>query len=239
MIVHIVSRAPESLVSLLRATRFGCDMGVEVRGTTHIPALRWRAEQTLVVVDLSDPPAGNPPPSLQEGSIHYLLVVDRQRPVAFPWVEFAKSETVQLVSITRDSADPFAPLIAALERMDTRLSPRVLTEAIIQREQRLWGLEDLVSAVLSKPWRVRLPTDLAVCVHTSRSRIHMRCEAIGLKRVEHFITLVRCVAFEVLTGIHRMPAKRARVIAGIGDPSNFRRQSSRLRYYTRAGGESA
>lgn len=76
--------------------------------------------------------------------------------------------------------------------------------------------------------------DLAFRAGIQRSVLRAQCARIGLQRVEHFITLVRWLAFEFLTGTREMSAGRARVVVGISDPSNFRRQLGRLGYYGHA-----
>ncbi|HLB38658.1 MAG TPA: hypothetical protein VJL31_18970 [Gemmatimonadales bacterium] len=64
----------------------------------------------------------------------------------------------------------------------------------------------------------------------SESTLRDRCHELGLKRIEHLITLVRWLAFELLVSAEGMPPKRARIVVGITDRANFRRQLGRLSY---------
>ena len=91
----------------------------------------------------------------------------------------------------------------------------------------------LVATVLGHPWRIRDPVDLARTAGVLPESLRIRCEGLHLKRAEHFIILVRWLAFELLTNVERMSARRARLVVGISDPSNFRRQLRRVQYFAR------
>ncbi len=123
-----------------------------------------------------------------------------------------------------------------VERLQRRSSPLQVAELVVKQNPRLRDLEDLVGTVLRFSWQVRKPSDLAFRASIQHSILQARCISLGLKRVEHFITLVRWLAFGILTSIERMSARRARLVVGISDPSNFRRQLRRLAYLGRIAG---
>lgn len=235
MIVYVVSGSPASIASCLQGTGVGRDAWMELRTTTRLPPAREKQEQDVVVIDLLYPSPGLcPPNATKDHGRLYVLVVARQQSIPVAWVEFAILGSVELLTIEPNSLKPFAPVAAAVERLRGRAPPPQVAGEVVMRNPCLRDLEDLVSTVLSFPWQIRQPRDLAFRAGIQRSVLRAQCARIGLQRVEHFITLVRWLAFEFLTGTREMSAGRARVVVGISDPSNFRRQLGRLGYYGHA-----
>lgn len=235
MIVHVVSSRPWPIVGFIQGTGLYRDTSIQLRTAAGIPLAKRGQEQVVTIVDLSDPPEGIRPPEVSNDQrTLYVLLVNRRHSVPYPWVEFARSESVRLIGFAPDSPDPFAPIGILLERMNCRLSPQRLAQGIAWMEPRLRGLEDLAQALLARPWRTRRPADLAHWAQVTEAELNRRCKAVGLTRVEHFMTLARGLAFEFLTQSEGLLPGRARFLAGISDPSNFRRQRSRLRYFKKA-----
>jgi len=230
VIIHVVSNNPGPLVAWLRGAGFS-NPCVDVRATTSMPIVKEGQEQSVVVIDISNAAQSVRPPHSSNGpTMLCVLIVDRQQSVPFPWLEFAASCPVRVVGIQRDSPDPFAPLLSALELINRRRSTGQLAELLVDRHPSLRRAEDIVQVILGQPWRIRRPSDLAFCSHVSESTLRDRCHELGLKRIEHLITLVRWLAFELLVSAEGMPPKRARIVVGITDRANFRRQLGRLSY---------
>jgi len=57
-----------------------------------------------------------------------------------------------------------------------------------------------------------------------------------VRRVEHFITLIRWIAFDYLTKNQGMAPREARAVLGITDVSNFKRQCARIQGIGRSAG---
>lgn len=168
-----------------------------------------------------------------DANIVYVLLAARDQSLPLAWFAFHKSAQVELVTVGpgRDAASQ-GTLAAILSRLAGLHAPSRIAASVIASEPRLVGLEDLVVAIVSQPWQVRDPADLARAAGCVESSVRERCKLIGLKRTEHFVTLIRWLAFQIMTGKERMSVPRARRLLGISDPSNFRRQLSRARYFS-------
>jgi hypothetical protein len=234
VIVYLVSQNPEPILLAVQNVGVPPSAMVEVRHVLKAPMGRTHHEQSVVVIDLIHPPAGLQPPLYSaDGKVFYVLLVARDQSVALPWVEFRRSGTVEFASV--DSAGlserRFRPLVALLSRLTENVGPERLATVLIARNPWLKDCGDLVCTTLAQPWRIRDPIDLARAIGMLESALRVRCEALGLKRIEHFVTLIRWLAFENLTCVEEMSAKRARLVVGIADPSNFRRQLRRVSYF--------
>ncbi len=242
MILYVVSQNPEPLLFAIERAGVLTGPMLEIRRARRPPTGRQHAERSVAVIDLaSSPPDLQPPPCASDAEIRYLLLVARHQVLNIPWVEFCVSRQVELVTVDGGMASDrkYKPLAGALSRLVGSLNHEQLTAAVVEQNEWLKDCEDLVRAVLADAWRVRDPIDLTRLAGVLPGSLRARCEGLGLTRVEHFITLVRSLAFELLTGVERMSARRARLIVGISDPSNFRRQLRRVRYPSRAGGPGA
>jgi hypothetical protein len=201
-----------------------------------MPLADRSAERSIAIIDLANLPDGLQPPLFcQDAEIRFVLLVDPQGAITFPWLEFARSDAVESVlGILPQGPEPYAPLATVLARLDGRLSQERLATLVLARNPQLAGVEDLVRPVLAYPWSLRRPRDLAASLRTPEPVLLRRCEAVGLTRVEHLLTLVRWLGFQVLITEEGLAIRRARLIVGISDPSNFRRQLRRLAYFERS-----
>jgi hypothetical protein len=108
---------------------------------------------------------------------------------------------------------------------------RRVVEGVIERHPSTFaGLEDLIEVLLNDPWGIRKPQDLATTLGIPINVLAVRCRHLGLKRLEHVLTLVRWLAFEQLIGPMGLDVKTALRLVGMRDRSNFRRQWRRAKY---------
>jgi hypothetical protein len=63
----------------------------------------------------------------------------------------------------------------------------------------------------------------------TRGALVAECRRAGVRRVEHFMTWVRSLSFELLVRGGARP-RIASMVVGIGDAANFKRQLSRAEY---------
>ena len=234
MIVYLVSQDPEPLLAPLQHPEGPGNLLLEVRPTLKAPSGREPCERTACVLDLVNPPPGMQPPQIcDDADIWYVVLVSRSQSLPIPWVRFCRSRKVELLSVDvgNGSDRSYRLLTDVLGRLAGSLNHESLSRELVRENPRLTAYEDLVCAVLRHPWHVREPVDLARTTGIFPEALKVRCEALHLRRVEHFITLVRWLGFELLTRVEGMSARHARLVVGISDPSNFRRQLGRVRYY--------
>ena len=201
----------------------------EVRVVTRLNEPCSIIPDSLVVIDarkrlLAEPPA------LRGADTDILVVVARDTQVPAGWLEFLRRPDVQLVQAGHD-ADSCFNRLALLLRPRVAGHQETLIGAVVAGNRELLGrLEREVRAILSDPWGVRTPGDLAACVGTSVEFLGQRCARLGLRRVEHLLTLVRWLAFEHLVSRLGFKTRTALACVGMRDRSNFRRQWRRARY---------
>lgn len=158
-------------------------------------------------------------------SIVYLLV--GQGVLRSEWLEIVNDGRVKVIPFA-SSASGVSAAAGTLRQHLWGPSAEVLVRRVIQREPSLRQIENATCAVITHPWKVRRPKDLARVATTSIAELGRSVRKLGLVRVEHFILLVRMVALEVLIGPeYCMPASIARAAVGFSDPSNMRRQVAR------------
>lgn len=98
---------------------------------------------------------------------------------------------------------------------------------LLEKEPVLESVSFVIATLLSHPWQVRHPRDLVAITDTSRYALKARSRAAGFRRVEHLLLHVRWRALGYLRTEKHMPSWRARLLVGIDDTSNFRRQLER------------
>jgi len=198
-----------------------------VRHSVEMPGPRELRKVDLLIVDLSD--AITIPRSLHVSSKAHMpeawLVVG-ERPVHASWLWFVKRYSPILIRSEGEVAGLQTCLDDFVERSGL-VPPEQLAEQLLMLQPILRPLAPLVTAICASPWQIRRPTHLASTLAVSLSDLRVRCQELGFHRIEHFITGVRLLAFEHLSGSGRLSTTAARRAVGITNPSNMRRQVRR------------
>lgn len=232
LIVYVVSSDPTGLAAVLGPFRQRHGRAVELRFSRRVPQWPSGSEPVVMILDLANPPPGLAPPLPGVTSrCSYIVLARTSQAVALPWVNFLRSDSARLLTLRDGEPEPLARFVSLLERYADGINPTQVVRAVLQLVPQLGGAEDLVQVILEHPWDVRRPRDLRTYACCREATVRRHCDSLGLKRSEHLITLVRAAALEYLTAGGRMTAHRARLLVGIADPSNFRRQARRAAYF--------
>ncbi len=226
--LHVVAPDRSALVAVLeerlrRHTR--------VRHHTTLPSVRTLGSADLLVIDLEDG-ARSPDPRQWLPLFTHLEIwlVCESDTVSAHWLDAARLPNVHLVHCDGiERAAGLQSLTASLLQRVAGPGAAAIAALVLAREPGLAEAEPLVRAVSERPWEVRHPAQLSAAAGTSSSAAKRMIKALGFARGEHFITYVRWVIFEQLVGVKRLRVPLARRLAGIGDPSNLRRQMERAR----------
>lgn len=181
-----------------------------------------------VVVDLreeDDPRWARVIPGLS--CITDVWLVSGLRAVSPAYLAAAQCARVRVIQAPPREPGVLETLVAsALLRWLEGPGPPEISQAIIQRESFLRPVAALVTRICEDPWGVRLPRDLAVTTMNTLGALRTQSRAVGFRRIEHFITVVRMLIYEQACRMGAPPGI-ARGLAGITDLSNWRRQLSR------------
>lgn len=162
-----------------------------------------------------------------------VVVAARGQPVDSDWLTAVVHERVTLIVLDQAGLRRWNPLLETLDRLLLLRQPVAdLTSVILMRHPWLTPISDLVEVILAYPWEIRRARDLARLSSHTLEILKRRCGQLGMARVEHMITITRWVAYAYLTIDRELPKWRARLLVGIANASNFKRQLERARRYT-------
>ncbi|MDP3938066.1 MAG: hypothetical protein Q8R92_08005 [Deltaproteobacteria bacterium] len=224
--LHVVAPDRSALVAVLEE-RLG--RHTRVRHHARPPPVRTLGSADLLVVDLDDGPHSRDPRQLLPVLARLeVWLVYGDCTVSAHWLDAARWPNVHFVYCgEKERAAGLQSLTASLLQRVAGPSSAEIAALVLAREPGLEEVEPLVRAVCEGSWEVRHPAQLAAAAAISLATVKRTLEALGFGRVEHFITYVRWVVFEQLVRVHRLRVPLARRLAGIGDPSNLRRQMER------------
>ena len=224
--LHVVAPDHSALVALLEEN---LGRHTRVRHYATLPPVRTLGSADLLVMDLDDGPHSPDPRQLLPFLARLeIWLVCRGRTVSAHWLDAARAPNVHFVHCGgMERAAGLQSLTASLLRHIAGPGSAEIAALVLAREPGLAEVEPLIRAVCEGPWEVRHPAQLGAATTTSLAAIKRTLKPLGFSRVEHFITYVRWVVFEQLIGVHRLRVPLARRLAGIGDPSNLRRQMQR------------
>jgi len=233
--IHFVSRDP-----LLRDTvvRWARKVRVPVRRLASPHVVAGTTRGTILLVDLSwGEEAGLLAPDTDWPFARVILLVSPDRPVAPAWLRLAAFGITETVVAGRsEGVERYQELIAVLERELLHWQPRELTLGALELAPQLGPVADLIHLIAADRGGIRRPRDLARSARASLSVVKKRCRETGARRVEHFITLVRILLYELLTQSRHVAGNVALRLVGVRDRSNFSRQMVRSGYLRSAGG---
>jgi membrane fusion protein, multidrug efflux system len=226
--LHVVASRRSPLAAALQK---GIGGRVRVRLYERGPPVSALDEDDVLVVDLD-----SLPPSLDVEYVDFVVgkrdvwLVFGDRPVAPDWLAVAHHHGARLVHCdTAEPVDGYESVLVALQERIVGPRGEEITALVLAAEPVLAGFAPLVRAICCRPREMRRPADLAAAVDMTRAAVRRSLSPLGFRRVEHFITMVRYIAFEQLTSKRRVPIGVARRLTGIIDPSNLRRQLARAR----------
>lgn len=182
-----------------------------------------------MLTDLTQPEVLASTPGIQSTAYHVVLVEPSQL-LPLRWVEFVRRPRVHLVTLMPQQPDPFTRLFALLDARFASLTHGEIASRILEGMPRLLPMETTVRIVVAASWDIRTPADLTRNTGVPHRSLRDNCRQLGLKRIEHLITVVRenGIRFLVSRGLS---VRRAQCVMGVSDPSNFRRQTERTRYF--------
>lgn len=183
-----------------------------------------------IVVDLIDPTLllDRPTGLLPCFAKTHVWLIAGNRPVAPGWLDIARLQAVDLVHcVPGDEERGFRALTTALDQYLEGFSGGRLAALVLLREPGLKLAVPLIQIICSAPWSIRRPSQLARAANTTPRTLKLQCGRLGFRRVEHFITLIRNLAFKQLIEMLGCTPAQASVLSGIADRSNLRRQLRR------------
>ena len=205
-----------------------CSMSafVRVKRYSFLPTSRTLGPDDPVIIYLDVPMPTCDPPALRKLlNDHPVWLPYASHPIPSAWLDPVRWPNVYPVHcecLNRSAG--LQPLVTALAQHLAGPSPAEITALVIEKEPRLIELEPWIHATCADPWRVRHPRDLERATGTSLTRIKGALSRTPFRRVEHFLTFVRQVAYEQLVAGRHLPRCLAMQLTGISDRSNFRRQ---------------
>jgi hypothetical protein len=199
--VYFVSRegpdAPDEIRSALGLRQ----EHVRVLGLAAFPRPGLLDQGTMVVVDLRRSPHDLEPPAADlTVRTQFTVVLHDDESIPAQWINFLRLRRVRLVTAERGSHSIYHRLAKALELRLCGFCEELTAALVAENQIALGGLEEVVETLLSDPWGIRSPSDLAAALGTSVQELQARCTHLGLRRLEHLITLIRWLGFEHLTG---------------------------------------
>ena len=233
VIIYLVSGNPVPLFAAIEAG-LGVRFHVTIKRMPAAPVGRENQEPSIAILDLGHPPGHLLPPVAASCRMTYIVVIAQGQSIPVEWVGFLRQPAVEVITVGNGaSALRYGGISSIVARHRGDHASARAVELLLSKEEWLVSYADLVKVILAAPWTIRDPCDLARATGTPELVLRKRCEAAGFRRVEHFITLVRRLGLEALVGVDHMRASRARMVVGISDPSNFRRQLRRVDYFPR------
>ena len=228
MTVHVVAAGKSGLVAALRCA---CDRHSQVVHWEGIPEPSRVRAGDAVVVDAVDLPAGFRCSELGTFMPRAeLFAVVGPGFVDAAWLSIVAHRAVRVVECDAAARrDGYASAVCALAGYLGGPTAEDLVASVLKRLPPLREVSDLVTEVCRSPWAIRRPARLAAAAGVTRRKLVERCAALGFRRVEHFISAVRVAAHEGLVSQFRTPSSRAWLLVGVGDLSNFGRQTDRAR----------
>ena len=161
-----------------------------------------------------------------------ILVLEQQSSVPVTWLDVVRHPSVQVMRVPAHHEGIHPYVAMALRARVTGIRDQLVEAVIAQHRPLFANMEPLVRVVLNDPWGVRSPLNLATAMGLSIEELSAQLPG-GVSRPEHFITLVRWVAFERLIGPLGVRPRRALFLVGVRDRSNLRRQWRRAAYLLR------
>ncbi|MGH7615468.1 MAG: efflux RND transporter periplasmic adaptor subunit, partial [Gemmatimonadales bacterium] len=182
-----------------------------------------------VVADLCDFPGSTDPDRLRGllSRADLWLLVEKDAPYA-QFVHVLAGADARVVACTpAERSEGFVGLVGALAGWLQGPPSDDLAKLVLSKEPLLGPLADLVGVVCAHPWEIRRPSGLADATDLRLTAVKQRLAGLDFTRTEHFLVAVRTIAFEQLVHSRRVPIQVARRLAGIGDPSNHRKELAR------------
>ncbi len=225
-VVHVVSRARSGLA---RALSRALQPEAAVRAWEAFTRLTDIAAKDTVVADLCDFP-GSPDPDRLQGLLSRAdlwLLVEKGAPYADFLHMPARADARVVPCTAAERSEGFVRLAGALSAMLEGPSSEELAALVLTKEPLLRPLADLLGAVCAHPREIRRPKHLADATGLRLTALKHRLAELDFVRAEHFIVAVRAIAIEQLVHHRGIPLKAARRLAGVGDPSNHRKELAR------------
>ncbi len=230
--VYVVCASPERRRAIAGALRAGRDPP-DVRTLSGTLSRFEQHHNSVLVIDLRDPNPLEPPESPRTGRrfavAAVILIATSKQSVPAAWLEVAREANVQLLLTPPANAIDEGRLRNAVAQALERSLDRVVAGVLRRCGKRCEALEDVVRAVLSDPWSIRRPRDVARALTISLAQLRSICEPLGLGRIDYVLTYIRRCAYEFLTFDCHISSARAFEAVGVRDRSNFRRQVRRAR----------
>ena len=231
--VRVVADSPHGLVAYLRKQFDQSNLDI-VWSEQMGPCTRNRHD--MCVIDLS-----NPPRNLMTicdvcktpGS-GAMLFLRGGESVPSELLHHCTSVGQRVLLSPAGSDDPYLRVYEVLAKWFHNLSATSIAKRLISDTPSLVPAFDLIEAVLERPWEIRRPRDLFEHIGLPAAEIREVCRRVGVRRIEHLITLARWLAFEYLINQERLTHRRALYLVGVSDRSNFERQKRRASYLTSA-----
>lgn len=182
----------------------------------------------LVIVDLTDSSTRISQVSLTNliGSAEtWLVASDDLSSIALAAL---RPSHVRVFTVHPGNLDGYREL---MDKLSYRLSDveegAMLAMALIRRDGALGRVADLVTTICARPKDVRRPRDLSRMSGRELRDVRSLLVSLGFSRTEHFIIAVKMLALEQLIGLWDVPPSKARVLLGLEDSTNSRRQLRR------------
>jgi HlyD family secretion protein len=200
-----------------------------VRAWEAFPRLSDIAATDGVVADLCDFP-GAPDPDRLRGLLSRAdlwLLVEKDAPYAQFVHVLARADARVVACTPAERSEGFVPLARVLAGWLEGPPSDDIAKLVLSKEPLLGPFADLVRVVCAHPWEIRRPSGLADATGLRMTALKQRIARLDFTRAEHFLVAVRTIAYEQLVRERRVPIKVAMRLAGIGDPSNHRRELAR------------
>jgi hypothetical protein len=227
--VYVVCCSPPRRRALAGALRAGRDPP-EVR---ELSTLRFPPEtghDALLVVDLRDPLDPRERQWTGQAAIAgVILIATSAQSVPAPWLEVARQPNVQLLLTPSPDSIDEAHFRGAVTRALERNIEHMVAAVRKCCGQEFDALQDVIRAVLTDPWGIRRPRDLARALGISPAQLRTRCGPVAGGRIDHVLAFIRLCACTFLAGECHIPVAAALEAVGVRDRSNFRRQVRRAR----------
>jgi hypothetical protein len=202
--------------------------GVELRLSRRVPSPARHDDDVLTVLDLTESNVKYlAPPDRTRQPGHYLAITRPRLRLPMRWFDFLRGDGVKVFTVSSTKSAMLLEVLAHIEACLEAVSVDEIADAVIRADPTIAPMRALVRAVLRDPWSIRHPRDLQLHARLVTDQVANLCRAAGIRRMEHFITKVRALALEYLINTRRLPVRRARMLVGVRNSSNFRRQMRR------------
>lgn len=225
--LHVVSAHAGWLMAALTAA---CDNTIALRRYQLHPEPGDVSAGDMILVDLDTVPRTLDPVQLGQFSDRAVILgVAGDCDVPPAWLSWAYTRIVHVcqggaaTGVTGSRA-----VLSAVRRHFLAPHPEQVVRCVTEREPRLRRVGHFVAALYGDPYAVRRPRDLAWATHCSVAVIARQAKVLGFARSEHLLTAIRERVYQSLMDDFQQTRNTARVLAGVKDESNFRKQRRRV-----------